>query len=597
VRSLSLPPAALTPLFTTWARLDARGALRALGDLEPQAAQTLGVAMLEVLGNDDVGIRRVLSAAPRIDADRFRIEAAILKAAQNPASALESILDLPPSKAGAAFERLAVIWIERDVHGAIAAGEGIADESLRNEFRAAVVRAWARVDPDALIDYVLDLDTERRDEALRTGALQAFALIDPQRALRAAEGVPGEIGTMMRSAGLMSLARDDPLAALSIAEALPAGPERQQMLSAIAHNYGRADPTAAIAWAQALGTPGLLGQVLSGVLRVDPERAIELVFTLPAAEQSRLMQMTVANNYLGSAQIAALADHMLAQSPRGRALQTLANSWARRAPADALPWLLAHPDNVPHDTIPQAGLNLARTDPAAAIGYLDRVPRELRDDWLSAVAEGYARNDARAAASWIAQYRGERGYEASVAAVAASTAEQDPLAAARLLDSIDLSQAPDAPRSARAIAASWARLDAAAAASWARGLSGDAAAGAVTAVAEQWAARDAPAARNWALSLVPGAERDAALVQIVGATAGTGAADPALLDAFSSAAAQQRGVSEAVRMVAARDTDAARQLADWYVTDPALREAAERMIVQGTRGPMIGPSPPQLPRR
>ena len=103
------------------------------------------------------------------------------------------------------------------------------------------------------------------------------------------------------------------------------------------------------------------------------------------------------------------------------------------------------------------------------------------------------------------------------------------------------------------------------------------------------------AARNWTVGLPVGAARDAALVQIVGATTGTAAAEPALLEAYSSPAAQQRAVSDAVRIVASRDADAARQLADQYLTDRGLRRAAERFIEQGPGGPMIGPPTPRLP--
>lgn len=591
-RTLDLPPAALKPLYVTWARSDARGALASLGELLPREALTIGVALLDVLGNDGLGIARVLGAAPHVDADAFRIEAAIAKAAQDPKAALEALLELPAPKAKPAFERLAVIWTEHDVYGAIAAAEQIADEELRSELRGAVLRAWSRLDPDALVDYVADLDADRRDEALRTGVLQAVALVDPQRALRAAEGVPGQLGAMMRTAALMNLAGDDPVAALGIVEAMPPGNERDQLLAGIARRYGETDPAAALAWARASGTPGLLTQVTLGIARVDSAQAIDLVATLPPADQARMMTALVSGSSFGAQETAALADRMLALSPRGRALQTLTSIWATRAPTDALPWLLAHRDSVSSSAIPQAGLSLARKDPAAAIAYLDRMPGDLRPNWLSAVAEGYAQNDARAAAEWISRYRGERGYDAAVAAVASRAARQDPVAAARLLDSIDVREVPDAAASARTIAQSWARQDAAAAAMWARTLPSDAAAGALSAVAGQWAARDAGAARNWVTSLPPGEARDAALAQIVGATAGTAQADSTLFDAFSSAAARERAISDAARIVALRDSAVARELVDRYVTDPELRRSAERYIA-----PRPGPFGSRAPAR
>lgn len=598
-RTLDLPAAALTPIFTTWARSDARGALQALGELDSSAALTLGIAVLEVIGNDGLGIARVFGAAPQIGWDRFRIEAAMAKAPQDPAAALADILELPPSKAGAAFERLAVFWIERDVHGAIAAAEEIADESLRNEFSAAVMRTWARIDPDALVDYVLDLDPERRSEALRSpGALQAFAVVDPQRSLQAAEGMPGDLGAMMRRAALMSFARDDPLAALSAAEALTGG-EREQMLSAIATSYGRTDPEAALAWAQSLSppSPNVVANVLAGLARVDPDRAIDLLFeTMNATNQRGAgpFMALVTNGGLDAEHTAKLADRLLATPNRGQALQMMTQMWAQREPHDAVRWLLANGGAAPRTAVGQAAIQLARADPAAAVAYVNSVPPELRATWISSVAEGYAQNDARAAAGWIAQHRGEPGYDAAVATIASRTAASDPSAAARLFDSVNVAEAPDAPQASQRIANAWARQDARAAAGWAAAIADDGArATAVGEVAAQWVAHDAAGARGWTLGLPAGTARDRALTQLLGTTTST--VDHVLVDAFSNPEAQERGVGDAVRMISVRDPAAARRVADAYLTDPGARQAAERFIEQGKNGPSLGPNPPRLP--
>jgi hypothetical protein len=115
---------------------------------------------------------------------------------------------------------------------------------------------------------------------------------------------------------------------------------------------------------------------------------------------------------------------------------------------------------------------------------------------------------------------------------------------------------------------------------------------AVTIVAEQWSASDAPSARAWALGLAAGAERDAALPPVLGAlTASTGFVEQSLLNAFSDSAAQQQGLSRAVLVVAQRDPAAARRLANDYLTDPVLREYAERFITQGKS---VGPNAARL---
>ena len=157
---------------------------------------------------------------------------------------------------------------------------------------------------------------------------------------------------------------------------------------------------------------------------------------------------------------------------------------------------------------------------------------------------------------------------------------------------------PRRHRAARALSPPrWARTDAPAAANWAQRLDGDAGVGAVAAVANQWVARDAAAARNWILGLPRDAARDAALVQVLGATAGTPAADAALIDEFSSPAAQQRGLGEAVRIVAARDIEVARRLADQHVTDLGTRQAVERFIEQGANASTLSQPPPRVPTR
>jgi len=372
------------------------------------------------------------------------------------------------------------------------------------------------------------------------------------------------------------------------------------MLSAVAVSYGREDPEAALAWARSLSppSPNVVANVLAGLARVNPDRAIDLLFeTMDATNQRSAgpLMALVANGALSAAHMGRVADRLLATPSRGRELQMLTQQWAQRQPHDAIRWLLAKDSAAPRTALGQAAIQLGRTDPAAAIGYVDRVPPELRATWISSVADGYAQNDARAAASWIAPYRGQPGYDAAVAAIAARTAPGDPSAAARLFDSVNVAEAPDAAQSAQRIAAAWARQDQRAAAGWAAAIADDGArTAAVGAVAGQWAAQDALGARGWALGLPPGEARDTALTQVLGATT-TSAIDYALLDGFSNAEARQRAVSDAVRMIAPRDAAAARQLADRYLTDAGARRSADRFIEQGRNGPAMGPSPPRLP--
>jgi hypothetical protein len=401
---------------------------------------------------------------------------------------------------------------------------------------------------------------------------------------------------MVQRIGLLNLVREEPLAALRYVDGLPPGAQRDYALETIATGYARVDPEAAFAWAQSLQppVPGVLANVLAGLARADATRAVDLVFAMvPANEQMPVLQMLVRTAVLSAEQTAAVADRLLAAPGQRWVLQNVANGWAQRAPQEALQWLLANGDRAPTASFVQAGTQLGRTDPSAGAALLSQIPSALRGEWLAAVAGGYAGTDPQAAAKWIAQYQGQQGYEAAVAAIAEQGAKSDPMAAARLLRTIDAARIPQNVGAAVAIATQWARQNPSAAADWALSLGDEAMRSrAVTIVAEQWSASDAPSARAWALGLAAGAERDAALPPVLGAlTASTGFVEQSLLNAFSDSAAQQQGLSRAVLVVAQRDPAAARRLANDYLTDPVLREYAERFITQGKS---VGPNAARL---
>ena len=94
---------------------------------------------------------------------------------------------------------MAVIWSDDDVHGALSAAERIGDDDLRNAFkRPSCARGPARIPKPSSTTFSISVPRTRG--SLRSGALQAFSLVDPERALRAAEGISGQLGTMIRRA-------------------------------------------------------------------------------------------------------------------------------------------------------------------------------------------------------------------------------------------------------------------------------------------------------------------------------------------------------------------------------------------------------------
>src|SRR5262249_45974058 len=144
-------------------------------------------------------------------------------------------------------------------------------------------------------------------------------------------------------------------------------------------------------------SPNAVANVLASMARVDPDRAIDLVFeTMDTMNQRGAgpFMALISNGALDAEHTAQLADRLLATPGRAQALQMLTQMWATREPQDAMRWLLARGNTAPRAALGQAAVQLARKDPAAAIAYVDSVPPDMRATWISSVADGYAQTDA-----------------------------------------------------------------------------------------------------------------------------------------------------------------------------------------------------------
>jgi hypothetical protein len=353
----------------------------------------------------------------------------------------------------------------------------------------------------------------------------------------------------------------------------------------VAAAYGRTDPDGALAWAASLRpTPqGLLGMVIGGIAQSAPERAIEIALGLSSPRE----QMQAFTSIAGAARTAqgfdaALAERLLESIPAAHhdaVIGNLVSMWSSTDADDAVRWMLANAERIPRRAFLQAAQQFGHHNPLAAASYTERVPAELRGLWIGTVAQGYARTDLDGAIGWVAQYRGQPGYEAAVAAIAQHGAGNDGPAAARLLATIDISR-PEFVNAATAVAVQWALQDPREATAWAAELPNSEARPSVVAAAmQQWVQVDAPSARAWALSLTASPMRDSALkpLLLVDAMFAT-APDRALLDAHSNDAARDGALQEFVFIVTQRDRDAARRIVNEEITNAALRQSLAQML-------------------
>ena len=570
---------ALSAVYGAWARKAPGQALAALSTVESaEAAATVAIALIEALGDDATAVRRVgavLAARRDDDPASGMAPAAPFFTPAGPAPfALRSALALTAQR-----------WADLDPRRAVAVAREVGDERLRLALESAALRALARTAPDEAFAHLATLDSASRQLGALGGTLIDLARADPERLLAAVAGLPADARRPAESAALQQLSERDPLAAVRYVEQMRAGPERDQMTQVIARNYGKRDAEAALAWARSQpGRNNLVASVIAGVADQDLNRALDLVLALPPIERDNAVQFVAMTAARQDADVEAIANRLVALDDsqlRDSMAFNVVSMWAMRSPGKAMGWLVAKGESAPPNVFMQIGHQLAMRDPRDAMTYTSQVPAAARGFWMHGIAQGYAQNDPQGAVDWLAQFRGEEWHDQAAATVAMQVAQQDPSAAARLVDGLDTARVGwPAGQLSSNIAMQWANREPVAAAAWALDRPTEPErAMAMQGVLNVWAGQDADAARQWALGLPQSATRDRALTTLLTATARTQRAlDARVLNGFASETAQQQAVLQVVQFLAYVDAPRARATVDAHLTDPALREQAERAL-------------------
>ncbi len=594
---LNLQRQTVVQAFQSWAEVDGDRALVELDRIEHAGLRrAVAVGLMATFGDDAGGIRRVTSALPTMDRVSFQIEAVERLAETDPNQALRVALDiLDGNPRGRSIQRIATAAAMLDPRAAIVQSALLPDD-LRSQYHRALSTEWARLDMEGYLAY---LDDSRNLSQDLFGGLTLLLASDPERAFELAERLPGQAASQVRLSAMITMAQRDPLPILDRVDGMPPGPEREQLIQAVAGGYARLDPEAAITWVRQLEPPSQSAQmaVWMALASSDPDRAVDLMLESAsvsggAGQNVDIMMMTsVVASQLGSdpARAAMFADRLLeSDADTGRrALSNLMSNWARRDEDAAFQWMLDNADRVDASLIGNVAGAYARNDVAAAVARVDQVPLSMRAAWITQVAGVYAGYDLDGALNWVAGYQGQDGYSTALRQIISRAAQDDPRMAGQVLV-----QAPaDVQRGATSqVASSWARQDPSAAASWAQNLAdSQLRTQAVAAVVSQWGASQPEVAKRWALALPGGALRDQAVESLIVAAAASGQVDRSLFDALSSDQSRDNTLQRLVPLLARQNQDEARQLVGAYVTDPRMRSMLEERI--DAAAAMSSPSP------
>ena len=286
----------------------------------------------------------------------------------------------------------------------------------------------------------------------------------------------------------------------------------------------------------------------------------------------------------------ALADALAAAPPspaKNASLSLLADTWAERDPEAALEWMLDRPSDESWRLLTRAVRHVQNSPVLVpqylelTERYLDRIPPDVRPEWLTTMARAYANRSPEAALDWIERFRNFDEYATAQSEVILSIANMDGASAAALIESRALWA--DYRNLVTPVVSRWSRYDPDAVSAWAAGIPEPAARqDALISLGNLWVSRDPVGAQRFVAGLPTSPERDRVLDRMLRSALNRDnwTLIDNLIAFYSSNGAREQGVAEFSTRIARGYEAEARRLMDRYVTDPALWSAFEARLAR-----------------
>lgn len=456
----------------------------------------------------------------------------------------------------------------------------VTNAAERLAYLRAIGDAWAAQDAERAFSKVSELPEDwQRSELLRAVTLD-IADRDPRLAIRLAQTQPQAVSGALLETISAIWARNNPSEAGRWVESLPRQ-EQARYAYRVAEPYLAQKQSEALSWALRLASSPrkiLWSSMLGQMAKYDPDQALQIAQAAESpAQRSEAMGKVLAsiaqtNPSMAMTQLLKLP----AGEMRSEILNQIAQGVASLTPTAALDWLNDINDKSMRTEAAQSlGYSLARRDVEGAADMIDRIPKEARPQWITAVALAYADVDFEKGRQWVRRYANEPGD--ATFQFARNVAARSPELAVQLVDGVVDDQERD--RLLRGLIPPLAEHSPALAARWAERVSDDnQRASSIGEVASVWSQYDLQAARKWVLSLDDGPGKDAALSTLI--QRGEGSLDD-MLPVINQIQTPERR-SQAVLMGAMRlsrsDMEGARTLLRRYPLDPARQRQFDEYL-------------------
>ncbi|MEO1244218.1 MAG: hypothetical protein AAFX56_00925 [Pseudomonadota bacterium] len=521
--------------------LDAGLAVSLLNEQQAPYAQRLSLSVWETWARSDFDAA-LAAAAGQAYSKRHRIAEALYAAAGSldspEAQEIEAELGIPPSRelrrrylnslvdrsleealayvslmSSPLERREAIAWIAEylspaQLEQAAALPEGLLSASDRRALLMAVSVRRVEQDPAGLLERALMTGTERPSFEEISRALQLLVV------------------------------EDVALAESFVARSRSNG-NYVQLLSVFVTEFAAADPLAAIAWAkesdhQDVRGANLLLQALNSVAQSQPELAFDEALALSADGHDTILVNVFS---LVARRDVALAQEMAARIPdpkmQRQAYRNLATQWAREHPEGALDWILAQEQELAKDLLGSARMMIMRVDIQTAIRNIHRLDTASQKQWRRQIVKQLAeRGRVHEAQAFAGQFEAEADYSEMQTSIAVAAAKSDPELARTIAARLESPEARDR------ILAETLEYDSNLAATEIErqllGISDPAVQfNKAREVYREWADDDPAGLSSWVRQQDPGPLKDAAIIGMITADVGLGAAQDELIASIS----------------------------------------------------------------
>jgi hypothetical protein len=315
-----------------------------------------------------------------------------------------------PADRAAALEVLYLSYVEHDPQRALRSALALPDSEARNDSLVRVGAAWARIAPQAAFQQA-ELETD------------------------------APVRTTLQDAIVHAWASQDAAAAFASVNALPAGVQRDQLLTLTTRELARQDPQRAAELIAKLVPAD--ADALNRVLAVewansDPRAAARWIASQPTA---RMVMIAYNVAPLYAAQFPAEALEWASRLDRTRNGQLWSQALvgvANQDPEAAIQVATGVKDAARRSTAISAVISaIAERDPALAIRHLEKLPKgEARSQVITQIALQVAQTDPDAAVSWLKSINDRGGRTQGLDQIGGQIAQRDVEAAVRLLEEI-----------------------------------------------------------------------------------------------------------------------------------------------------------------